>query len=489
MSIRQKISQKLKDTPVGVKASVVYTLCSILQKCLSIVTTPIFTDMMTKEQYGDFTIYNTWMAIITILTTLNLAYGSFSKAMLTFEKERDRYIASCQCVCIAFSVIFLLLYIPLEPWLIGWVDLPLPYILLMVGEILMNTSIQFWMAKQRFELKYLAVIGVTLLISFSAPILGIIAVKNSEDKGFARVTAYAAVYLAVGAFFFIYNFIRSKKLFDWKMVKYALSFNIPLIVYYLSQVIFNQSDRIMIENITGKGDAAVYGVAYSISVMLVFVLNAINNSYVPWFYEKFRAKDTSENPKITLIISVIMSVLLLGVIWVAPEAVRFMGGKNGYDDAVWIVPPVAMSNVLLMLTQYCINIEFYFEQKKLLVYASVFSALINIGLNALFIPMFGFVAAGYTTLFSYVVFLIGNYIAMKWLLKKENIPNDFYDYKALGIMLAVFTALTALAMVLYKLHWAIRWSVIAVVMVVMLIERKKIIAVVKQVLSLKKKKA
>ena len=270
------------------------------------------------------------------------------------------------------------------------------------------------------------------------------------------------------------------------MVKYALRFNLPLIVYYLSQVIFNQSDRLMIKRYIDTSSAGIYSVAYTLSMMLVFVLNAINNSYVPWFYIRLSKKDTKQNKQISLIIALIMFVLLMGVIWAAPEIIYVMAGQK-YHDAIWVVPPVCISNMLLLYTQYCINIEFFFEDKKSLVLASILSAVSNIALNAVFIPKYGFIAAGYTTMFSYILFFVFNYIAMKSVLRKNNTADDMYDKPKLIMVLMSFMGLAALGTLLYN-FMIIRYCILLVILIVMFIMREKIIAIVKQVMNLKKEK-
>ena len=89
MRWRKDVIKKLRSVPLTVKVSVSYTICSILQRCLSFITLPLFTRLLTKEQYGQYTLYQSWMSILMIFTTLNLAYGSFSTAMVKFENRRD----------------------------------------------------------------------------------------------------------------------------------------------------------------------------------------------------------------------------------------------------------------------------------------------------------------------------------------------------------------------------------------------------------------
>ena len=89
-----KYFKKLKNAPVELKASVSYTVCSILQKSLSFLTLPLFTRLLTTEQYGQYTIYASWLAIFTTFLTLELPYGTFDTAMVNFKNDRDGYVSS-----------------------------------------------------------------------------------------------------------------------------------------------------------------------------------------------------------------------------------------------------------------------------------------------------------------------------------------------------------------------------------------------------------
>ena len=52
--------------------------------------------------------------------------------------------------------------------------------------------------------------------------------------------------------------------------------------------------------------------------------------------------------------------------------------------------------------------------------ASLIAAAANIALNYVFIGMFGYVAAGYTTLFCYILYAIGHYVVSRRVLRLEN---------------------------------------------------------------------
>ncbi len=468
------LKEKIKNTPLEARISIAYAFCSILQQGISLITLPLFTRMLSVEQYGQATIYSSWNVIITIFITLNCAYGSFSKAMVKFEDRRDEYIASVQGITLSFAAVFLCVYLPFQSLWNRLFELPTYVVCFMIIDIIATSSIALWSGKKRFEMKYISVIVVTLCVSLLSPIMQYFAIINFEEKGFAKIIAGVTVTGCFGLFLFVKETIKGKRLFNKELWKYALGFNVPLIMYYLSQVVFNQSDRIMISHFCGTGKAAIYGVAYGIATILTFVLNAINNAYTPWFYGKIKTGRMKDNQPIACYIAILMATLLLGVIWLAPEIILILAGR-AYEEAMWIVPPVAMSILLLFYSQLFIDIQFYFERKKSLVFASIGAAILNIVLNAILIPVFGYYAAGYTTFASYIVFAVSNYVAMRRMFKEEGITEKPHNNKGLILILIVFMCLGFVGMALYKMFLA-RIIVALVGLVIIFLLRKKILS-------------
>ena len=152
----KKALDKWQTIPLGVKASVAYTVCSILQKCLSFITLPLFTRILTTEQYGIHSVYTSWYSILSIFLTLNLAYGSFSTAMVRFEKERSEYIAAIQNICFVLCLIFLVIYLPFTGFWNAIFHLPTALVCVMIAEVLTGFSLLCWYGAKRFEFKYRA---------------------------------------------------------------------------------------------------------------------------------------------------------------------------------------------------------------------------------------------------------------------------------------------------------------------------------------------
>lgn len=470
--------KKYMGLSIELRASMVYTICTLLQNGVAFLTVPVFARMMSTAEMGYYTTYNSVENILMIFLTLNLAYGSFNTAMTKFEDKRDQYTSSVDMICITLSAIFFVIYLPLKGFFNGLFKLPTELMLLMIAGIVMKNALNCWTGRQRYDYRYKSVVAVSLFISLVGPLVSFFAIRATVDglKGISYVKALNILEIVVGGIILIYCLAKGRTFFNKKYWAYALTFNIPLIPYYLSQSIFNVSDRIMIDHFWGKSDSGIYGSSYTLAMILTIVLNALNNSYLPWLYRKIKAGERKENQKIAMYIAILMAVLLLGVVTLAPEVILILGKK--YLAGVWVVPPVAISLLLLFYSQMFINVEFFFEEKKRLVYGTAVAAIINVVLNYFAIPRFGFVSAAYTTLISYMVFAGMNYLFYKKTLKDRDIPNDLYNMKAMMIILAVFTALVFTIMPLYNFS-IVRYIIVLVLGIAIFIKRNMIMGFIR----------
>ena len=463
------------------KASLWFVICNVIQKGISFFTIPIFTRLLTTEEYGMTNVYQSWMSLIIIFTTLNIQYGSFNPAMIQFEKDRDRFISSMQGLSTALTTGFLVIYLlAYEQWN-SLFDLPLILMLCMFAEMFTSPALGFWSGKQRFDIKYKGLVALTLFIAVLSPVIGIACVLLSDDRGVARIIGCALVNIAVGLILYIYNWSKGKKLYVKEYWIYGLKFNVPLIPYYLSQMVFNQSDRLMIDALDGRDKAGIYGVAYSLGLVLNFVINSINNSFVPWTYKKIRDGKQKEIKNVANGITVLVAVMTQRSTVVTPEIMKFIAAPE-YYEAIWVVPPIVASLFFLFLSQLSINIEFYFGKNTLLVKGSILSAVVNIVLNYVFIQLFGYIAAGYTTLVSYIIFCISNYLCMKKVCREnfEEGQQKIYDVRFLCIISAGFLVIMFALMPLYNFV-IIRYVIVFIILLLLFMKRKYILEKVREI--------
>ena len=259
---------KYKNLPIALKATVWFIICSVLQKAVSIITMPLFTRILTTEQYGQYTIYNSWQQIFAMICTFRLEYAVFNKGMSKYSERKDEYTSAMQGLTNLITVIIFLVYLIFHQQINSLTELSTFMTILLFVEIFFGPAVSFWSLRKRYDFEYKQVVAVTLLMSILNPVLGLVAVNLTDDKGTARILSCIAVQICFGLILYVYNLRKGKKIISKDLWKFAILFNLPLIPHYFSSYILEQSDRIMIQKFWGLADVALYGVAYNAGTIM-----------------------------------------------------------------------------------------------------------------------------------------------------------------------------------------------------------------------------
>ena len=469
----KKIFEKYNDFPIQVKASLWFTVCNILQKGISLLTTPLFTRLLTTYEYGNCTIFYSWYSLISIFATLNLSAGVYNNGLTKYENKRDEVSTAFLLLSsLVTGITFFIYCIGRSKWN-QLFQLNTSAVYLMFIQLLFEPAYTFWMVRQRYEYKYKNVVLITIIVSVLNPLLSALAVQAAQDKYMARVFVGVIIQSLIGFYFYLHTIAKTKRFSVIKYWKYALTFNLPLIPYYLSMVVLNQIDRIMIGKFCGDDKAAIYAIAYNIAMMMTLITNAINASLTPYIYQSIKRNNITNVRKVTNYLLVLMVLLCFGVMLIAPELIRIFATKE-YYEAIWIIPPVAVSVFFMFLYNLFGNIEFYYEKTLFIMVASCVGAILNGVLNAAFIPIFGYYAAGYTTLFCYTVFAVSHYVFYRIIVRKKDDVKGIYNGKIILFCSIFISILMIFTSLLYN-NMYVRYTIIIVCTICMFVFRKKII--------------
>ena len=141
--------KKYKSISVQARSAIWFSACSILQKGISFIVVPIFTRILTTEQYGTYSLYLSWLQILTIITSLYLYYGVFTNGMNKYDTDRDRYISSMQGLTLTITaIVFVIFFVTQNAWsdILG---LAPHLIFLMFVEMAVTPAHSFWTARLR----------------------------------------------------------------------------------------------------------------------------------------------------------------------------------------------------------------------------------------------------------------------------------------------------------------------------------------------------
>lgn len=469
-----KICDKYQEINKQAKAVMWYTVCNILQKTSAFLVVPIYIRLLTPSQFGEYTVFMSWKEIIAIFATLNLYCGVFTKAMVDYEHDRNCYISSMQGLTTVIVIVSLSIYLLFKNFFQAVLEFDEITILLLSVYFIVFPALQFWSVRQRVEYNYRILVIVTLFLTIITPIVSLCLLVYTTLNAKALIWGFLIVQIFAGLYFYIRNFLMKFCFFNKKYWLHALEFNIPLIPHYLSLIALSQIDRIMIKEFCGLDKAGIYSLIFSLATVLSFFVGAINDSYVPWMYQKIRDKNYTKIKLVTNKLCILICVLVFGVMIAAPDVLRFIATPP-YYEAVWMIPPIATGVYLMFCYNLFSTVEFYFSATKMVMTASVLGALFKIGLDYIFLPMYGYLTAGYITLLCYLFFFLVHFTFMVFVCKSNTQGDLIFDVSYIFRLTLVMLCLMVFCLTVYRYDY-IRYLIFVGILIFMYLNRKSIIS-------------
>ena len=230
-----KLMEKYKKLPLPLKASLWFLICGVIQKGLAMVTTPIFTRILTTAEYGEYSVFNSWHNILTVFITLNLTAGVYSQGLVKFSEDREKFSSSLYGLTLLLSAVVFVIYIAGHKLWNSLIGLSTIVMVCMLVMTCVSTFFGFWSAKQRVDYKYKTLIILTLSIAVVRPVSEIAAmILFPNAKVTARIIAITVIDILVYIWLLFAQIKKDAHLYDGFYWKYALKFNIPLVPHYLS---------------------------------------------------------------------------------------------------------------------------------------------------------------------------------------------------------------------------------------------------------------
>ncbi|MBR5564912.1 MAG: oligosaccharide flippase family protein [Roseburia sp.] len=393
-----------------VKASFWYLISNVILKGINFWTVPIFARILTQSEYGYFNNFATWLSIITIVATINLS-TSLPRARFDFEDDFGNFISS-NLLLGSFSVVcFFLVFLLNKSWLLNIFSLDIKYIYIIFGSLFFLPAFTMFQQVQRFAYKYKMVILLTVLTTIGNVIFSFLLIYLMDNNLDARIYGAQLPTFLVSLGLYGYYLLRFHR-FRFSYCKYALAIAVPYVAHMLANTVLSSIDRTMITSICGAEDNALYSMAYNIALILTILYDSMNSAYAPWLGEQLHAKNYLEIKQYSYGYILCYGIIVLGVMLIAPELLWILGGE-AYIPAKYVIPPVLLGVFFLFLYSMYVNIEQYEKKTKGMAIATIIAATLNLVLNYLFIPRYGYVAAAYTTLVGYIFLFVFHYILVK----------------------------------------------------------------------------
>lgn len=477
--------ERYKKMSSATKAAFWALVAGVFQKGISVLATPVFTRILSTDEYAQYTLYQSWHDIFIIFTSLYVFNYATYTAMVKFENDKDGFISAAQSFVFYATAMGFVIYSIIHLAFGEVIGFSYPIVAMMFADMLFVSSFNLWAAKERYEFHYTLMTVLSLCIGALGPILGIVTtIFLGSLKGYARIYGMAIVNIIFGVVIFVKIYRKKRFFFHKEYFRYIFGFCFPLIPHFLSAQVLTRFDRIMINDICGASDTGIYSLAYSVSMLMSIVSDAILKAFTPWTYQAIKDKKEKSIKSSANYVILLVAVSNLILILFAPEAVRIFATEE-YMSAIYIIPAVSASVYFIFLYNVFANIEYYYSETRFMPVASILAAGLNIFLNYIFIRKYGFIAAGYTTLTGYILYSLGHYFFMKRVEQKHANGYSYYNEKFIFFVSLIFTAISLAIVPLYN-SLAVRYIIISMIALVLFFSRKKIFGIAMTIISKKK---
>lgn len=414
-----------------------YMTATFFTKALGFISVPVFTRLLTPNEYGILSIFTSIISISTILLGLNFN-GAVNRYYHEDDKKFGEFISSNILFLFIFNIIsfYIINLFKKEISVLINIDVNIFIIAVIIG--IFNIPINMFLAylqtsKQSHKYSLLSVSKSILILVVSIVWVYLL----SEKRYFGKIYGN----LFINGFIFvisIFYFLRLGKLkIKFKYIKYSLLFGIPLIPHAISGFVLSYFDRIAINQLTGSLNTGLYSFAYNVGMIMNVVVMAMNKAWVPMFYENLKKDNFLKINNMAKNYSKYIFLAAISLILFSKELVIILADEK-YYDALDLVPIIILSYVFVFFYTLFANYSFYRKKTGLISLATFTAGIINVFLNYWLIPKFGYISAAYTTLFSYILLFIFHYINVKFILKNKMIEIKFILLDFLIVLFILF---------------------------------------------------
>ena len=423
------------------KTVVINIASSVILQGIAFLTTPYFSRALGKEQFGIYSVYNSWVAVLTCIVGLGVT-NSLATGKYSFEKDYLNFRSNILILAVGISSVLFLVYL-------GFIG--------MVSKML------------GFGL------GLSSLLYFTAMGRGIISYIQEMmiyEKSIGRIYGASFPYIVIALIVAIVIIFQNPIMIKKEYCIYGFAVGTPIVFHLLGHSVLSQADRIVMERSgVENAEIGVYSLYCTVITALRTVLNAINTSWCPFYYDDLNHKDWNALEIKCKNYIELFTALTIAFVLAVRELGMIMGNEE-YWGRLEMLPMMVLPVYFTFLYQFPVNFEFYNKKTKIIAAGTVGAATIDLVLNYMLIGRYGMTGAivasivSYLLLFCFHLYVAGRINSMSFHMRlKEFIPG----------IIAVVGAIVASRLLLYKpvVRWIIALS-IGIIEVIKMFKRRSI---------------
>ncbi len=396
-------------------------LSTVILQGITFFTSPIISRLLGTSNFGIASVYNTWVSLFAIIFGLQ-TQSSLAVARNEFGKEdQDKYQSSILFLSIVAYITLSLITLYLLDYISIWIDFSNTIVILALIQGFGQMVITFVNVKFTYEFKAKQNFAITIALSLTTLALSILLIRimDNEINYMGRILGLAIPYIVIGFILSNIVIIKGKTFYNKEYWKFCLKLSIPIIVHSISNLVLNQSDRVMLKHYLGNDSAGIYSLAYSFSAVLTALWTALNNTWVPFYYEYTRNREIEKLKSHAQNYLELFTVLASGFVLLHFDVYHLFADRNFWYGTNLIIL-FSIGFYFMFLYSFPVNYEFYNKKTKLIAIGTILSAVANILLNIFLIEPMGIYGAAIATAISYALQFMFHYISCKVIIKNTD---------------------------------------------------------------------
>ncbi|MBO4417934.1 MAG: polysaccharide biosynthesis protein [Bacteroidales bacterium] len=413
----------------------IYGLSTILARVVNFLLVPLYTNILSRENYGIVTEFLAYIAILQVVLALGLETGCFRYA----QKEKDaadsgdthadpnRIFSNAFMIVLGLCLAF---FIGVSLFS-GNISSALGYdgfgkIIVYVGAILLiDTITAILFARLRYEhkalkfaviktLKIFTELGVNLLLYLALPAYlanhgtSLITSFVSATPDFTYAIFAILISCIVCLLMLLPELFRLRFTPDKKVCKALLLYSIPLMLAGLPGVMNDLLDRVLMRGLDGaawRADLGVYQAGVKIAVIMSLFVQMFRYAAEPFFFQREKQQDskTLYAQVMTYFVAFCMAGFLFVMLYI--DVIGLLLGKD-FRIGLSITPIMLMAYVMLGM-QFNISMWYKLSGKTgYAVWITLAGLVVTVVINVLFMPRYSYHAAAWAHIASYLAMMI-----------------------------------------------------------------------------------
>ena len=454
------------------KNSAIYSVVSVLQRGISFFLLPLYTAYLAPEDYGTLSIVTSISSLLSvfILLALHGAAARFTYKNKGVEYERHLW-GTLTTFILANSLFIGAIIIGLHKYIIdpfiGGINF-FPFMFLGIVNTILSPLYLFfqsYLQTKQEGLKY----GINTFLNFALNVSLIVLFLVVFKLGIIGVLL---ANLIVSLVFFIYVLIiyipQINMGLKKDILKPTFKYSMPLIPHLLAAWSSGMIDKLFLNGMSGRSETGLYSVGQQFGGIIGMIASAINQAYIPWFFEKVEeGKDgLSSIYKLSIIVVIGYCFLAFSLSIFSKEILQLMVSDS--FRGIWeIVPFLAFASVFQGL-YYFFSSVLFLKHTSLVFFITISDSILNILLNIFLIPIYGLWGSVYACFFSLflrsvLALIISEFvderIRFKWKQMYMIVVVSFlltftnYLFTGIPILWSLFIKVIFLSVVLVFLLW------------------------------------